>query len=524
MAFRRREDTTRDVEMAWISPFRRYAPTLLVLCVAILIAMALAAGPGGFEALHQSLVSELILILVYAALAALAAYLFVEARQREAITERERADAEELFGLSERLATTLESIGEGVVAPDLDGVITFMNGVAAQLTGWPISRALNAPVREVVRIVHEKERNPIEDPLRQALTRGSRVREDTTAILTARNGKEYPIAFHAAPILDSDGWIIGAVLVFQDVTGLRAVQRHREQLIEELSRANERLKEEVARREEGRRAALNLMQDAQLAQAALRKSEENLRETNAALEEYARVASHDLQEPLRKIESFAQVLIEDYGGKLDTQGRDYLDIMVRSAGRMRRLIRDVLAFSRAGNAERPFGAVDLTKVMALVQDNLSERVRERDAHLIMQELPTVHGDETQMIQLLQNLVGNALKFNNKPNPRVEVSVEDLGHEWKISVRDNGIGMYTADADTIFAPFKRLHSQQEYEGTGIGLAICRRIVTRHGGRIGAESELNKGSTFWFTLPKTEVGGGGPSLASASPAAMKQGEAQ
>ncbi len=519
----RREDRTRQVEMVWITPFRRYAPAVLVLCVAVLLALALATGPGGLKDWHASLVAELMLLLVYAALAALAAYLFVEARQREQITERERANAEELYGFSERLATTLESIGEGVVATDLDGIITFLNGVAAQFTGWPASRAMGAPVREVVRIVNEESRAPIEDPLRQALARGSRVREDTTAILLSRNGREHPIAFHTAPILDTDGWIIGAVLVFQDVTGLRAVQRHRVQLIEELSQANERLRQEVARREEGRRAALNLMQDAQLAQEALRKSEENLRETNAALEEYARVASHDLQEPLRKIESFSNVLVEDYGDRFDAKGRGYLDIMVKSAGRMRRLIRDVLAFSRAGVVEHPFGSVNLVKVLAVVQDNLSERIRERNAQVIVGELPTVQGDETQMIQLFQNLVGNALKFNDKPVPKVEVFAGDSDSEWKITVRDNGIGMYTSQADTIFAPFKRLHSQQEYEGTGIGLAICRRIVTRHGGRIGAESELNKGSTFWLTLPKIAAGVCGPSSPHADPVTTKQGEA-
>jgi len=600
---------TKRVEMAWIAPFRKYAPAALVLCVVILLTIAIFFPYGSLRPAFGSLSSKLILLIVYAALGALAVYLFLEAKQREESVQQEIAETEELFGLSERLNTTLQSIGEGVIATDVDGVITLMNEVAFQMTGWQSSKAIGAHAREVFRIVREETREPIDDPSREVLALGHRIREDTIALLISRSGKEQPIAFHAAPILDADGWIIGAVLVFQDVTGLRAVQRHREQLIEELSRTNERLREEVAKREEGRRAALSLMQDAQMAQAALRESEERLRvvfegiddallvhdpggrlldcnpaacgilgygrkdlldrnikdiapkpqakspaqwlktkggelipvhvhtsaimyngadaflfvardiaelqriqdelkasneqllESNSALEEYARVASHDLQEPLRKIESFAQVLIEDYGGAVDTKGREYLDIMVNSAARMRRLIRDVLAFSRAATAEKPSADVDLNHVMEVVKDNLSERIQEREATIIAHDLPLVYGDETQMVQLLQNLVGNGLKFNDHEAPRVEVFAAEDDNEWRIFVKDNGIGMRESETQTIFAPFKRLHGRQRFEGTGIGLAICRRITARHGGTIGVQSELNKGSTFWFTLPKT-----------------------
>jgi light-regulated signal transduction histidine kinase (bacteriophytochrome) len=287
---------------------------------------------------------------------------------------------------------------------------------------------------------------------------------------------------------------MGAVIVFHDVTERRRVQREREKLIQELSDTNKKLRDEVQKREAARRAALSLMQDAQTAQAALKES-------NAALEEYARVASHDLQEPLRKIESFAQVLVEDFGGKLDKQAKTYLDIMVDAANRMRRLIRDVLAFSRAGTVEKPFGAVDLNQVLTVALDNLSARINDQHAEVIFSPLPTVFADETQMIQLFQNLVGNGLKFNKGEHPKVEVCAEESRDEWKISVKDNGIGMRESERQLIFAPFKRLHSQQEFEGTGIGLAICRRIVTRHGGEIGVTAEPGKGSTFWLTMPKS-----------------------
>ena len=287
---------------------------------------------------------------------------------------------------------------------------------------------------------------------------------------------------------------MGAVIVFQDVTELQRAQHERERLFQELSTTNEKLRDEIQKREAARRTALSLMQDAKMAQAALKES-------NAALEEYARVASHDLQEPLRKIESFAQVLVEDFGSQLDKQAKTYLDIMVDAANRMRRLIRDVLAFSRAGTVEKPFGAVDLNQVLAIVKDNLSARIKDQHAEVIVGPLPTVFGDETQMIQLFQNLVGNGLKFNKSGHPKVEVCAEESRDEWKISVKDNGIGLRESERQMIFAPFKRLHTRQEFEGTGIGLAICRRIMTRHDGNIGVTAEPDKGSTFWLAMPKS-----------------------
>lgn len=614
-----KSDGTRPVEMAWSSPIRRYAPAILVICVGILLALVLQIS-GTHVAVLSSLGAQLMMVVIYGALAALAVYLFLEARQAERDVERERAAVAALSGISERLATTLESLDEGVIATDLDGVITYINPAGAQLTGWSVGRVIGLPISQVVHLVREDNRQPIEDPVQSVLGRGSRVALDVGAVLQTRNGREVPVSCRAAPILDADNWLIGAVLVLDDVSGLRAVQRQREQLIRELSEANARLEQEVTRREESRRAALSLMQDAQMAQAALNESEKRLRvlfegiddalfvydesgrlldanrvalealgraremlpnikisevlqdeadsskgegwlicrerkipvsihrsniayygrsatlvvarditelkqiedelrasnlqlrESNEALEEYARVASHDLQEPLRKIENFAQLLVEDYGSTLDEKGRRYLDIMVKSAQRMRTLIRDVLAFSRSGMAEKPFAAVDLNHVVELALDNLSEYLRERGAVVTAQPLPTIEGDATQMLQLFQNLIGNAVKFNDKPEPRVEIYALNHGSHWKICVQDNGIGMRPEDTRAIFAPFKRLHGQHEYEGTGIGLAICRRIVTRHGGKIGVDSVLKKGSTFWFTLPKQRTGDTSDSSAS------------
>ncbi len=488
-----RDISTKFVEPAWLTPFRKHAPTVLVLCVALLLVVAVVIPMARGDIATGGWLTMALLVLVFGALGALAVFLFVAARQVEKSEERGLAETRELHGLSERLNTTLRSMGEGVISTDVDGRVTLMNEAAVLLTGWSAAKALGVRASGVFQIVNEETRAPMEDPAAKVLASGKRIREDTHALLISRDGLEHPVAYNAAPILDEDGWIMGAVVIFHGTAELREAQRQREQLIVELSEANEKLKEEIRRREEARRAALSLMQDAQMAQAALKES-------NEALEEYARVASHDLQEPLRKIESFSQVLLEDYGSKVDEQGRQYLDIMVQSANRMRRLIRDVLAFSRAGTAEKPFEAVDLNHVLSIVRDNLSERIREKKAELALKPLPSVHADETQMIQLFQNLIGNGLKFNSKPKPRIEVHAEEDHGDWKVFVRDNGIGMQHAESRVIFAPFKRLHTQSEYEGTGIGLAICRRIVTRHGGTIGVESVPGEGSTFWFTLPK------------------------
>jgi PAS domain S-box-containing protein len=488
-----RDYGTKNVEPVWVVPLRRYAPAALVLCVAILLAIVIIV-PMHSAGTPPTLTTKLILLLVYSALGAVAAFLFIEARNEETTQKSELESAEELYVLSERLNTTLRSIGDGVISTDVDGGVTLLNDVALQLTGLPLAKALGMRAADLFRVINEQTREPVEDPSKRVLNTGKRIREEAHVILVGRDGSERPIAYNAAPILDADGWIMGAVIVFQDVTELRRVQREREKLIHELSETNGKLRDEIQKREAARRAALSLMQDAQTAQAALKES-------NSALEEYARVASHDLQEPLRKIESFAQVLVEDFGSKLDKQAKVYLDIMVDAANRMRRLIRDVLAFSRAGTVEKPFEAVDLNQVMTIAKDNLSARIKDQHAEVIVGPLPTVFADETQMIQLFQNLAGNGLKFNKSEHPKVEVSAEESRDEWKIFVKDNGIGLRESERQMIFAPFKRLHTQQEFEGTGIGLAICRRIVTRHGGEIGVTAEPGKGSTFWLTMPKS-----------------------
>jgi PAS domain S-box-containing protein len=226
----------------------------------------------------------------------------------------------------------------------------------------------------------------------------------------------------------------------------------------------------------------------------------DLERSNKELEQFAYVASHDLQEPLRMVASYTQLLAQRYEGQLDDKARMFIDYAVDGAVRMQRLINDLLAYSRVNTQVKTHEILDSHAVLGEALRNLSAAIEENRAIVSNDDLPTVRADAIQLSQLFQNLIGNAIKFHSAELPRIQVSACDLGREWQFSVKDNGIGIDAQYADKVFVIFQRLHTRQEYSGTGIGLAICKRIVERHGGRIWFESEPGKGSTFYFTLPK------------------------
>lgn len=232
---------------------------------------------------------------------------------------------------------------------------------------------------------------------------------------------------------------------------------------------------------------------------AHRQVQDELARSNRDLEQFAYVASHDLQEPLRMVAAYTQLLAERYQGKLDANADKYMNYAVDGALRMQNLVRDLLAFSRVGRNGREPRPVDLTGVVRLVLSNLQTLIRETNAEVKFDQLPEAVVDATQMVQLFQNLIANAIKFRG-PNPaRVSITAERNDREWTFSVADNGIGIAPEHADTVFVIFKRLHTHAEYPGSGIGLAICKKIVEQHGGRIWVESQPGQGSTFKFTLP-------------------------
>ena len=227
---------------------------------------------------------------------------------------------------------------------------------------------------------------------------------------------------------------------------------------------------------------------------------EDLKRSNAELEQFAYVASHDLQEPLRMVASFTQLLARRYRGQLDQDADEFIAFAVDGATRMQSLIQDLLAYSRVGTRVKALGPTDCKVIFERARANLLPAIEESRARVTSGPLPTVPGDEVQLVQLFQNLIANALKFGGDQPPVISITAQEEGDQWLFAVRDNGIGIAPEHQQRIFMVFQRLHHRSEYPGTGIGLAICKKIVERHGGRIWVESEPGQGATFFFTIPK------------------------
>ncbi len=226
---------------------------------------------------------------------------------------------------------------------------------------------------------------------------------------------------------------------------------------------------------------------------------QELKRSNRDLEQFAYVASHDLQEPLRMVATYTQLLAERYQGKLDETADKYIRYAVDGALRMQSLVQDLLAFSRVGRQGSDFASIDAHEIVAVAMKNLYAAIAEGGARIHCAQLPVVVADRCQLTQLFQNLIGNAIKFRGAEPPLIHITAERNDKDWLFSVVDNGIGIAPEHAETVFAIFKRLHTRAEYPGSGIGLSICKKIVEQHGGRIWVESEAGCGSAFKFTLP-------------------------
>ena len=210
---------------------------------------------------------------------------------------------------------------------------------------------------------------------------------------------------------------------------------------------------------------------------------------------------------MRAIHGFAQILTDDYGDELDEEAKEYLDRITSAAARMQMLINDLLSYSRVQGDASDFSLVSLRDVVADVLSLLEAQIEEASAHINVSPLPTVRGEQTHLIQLFQNLIGNAIKYCDRDQPRIEIDCSQKNDHWEISVRDNGIGIAPEHHDRVFEIFRRLHTEAEYPGTGIGLAICRRIVDRHGGDIWIESDGIRGTSIIFSLPVCSTSGNG-----------------
>ena len=256
------------------------------------------------------------------------------------------------------------------------------------------------------------------------------------------------------------------------------------------------------RSEEIRQLNMDLEQRVMQRTAELVERAKELARSNAELQQFAYVASHDLQEPLRMVASFTQLLAKRYGDKLDNDAREFINYAVDGANRMQTLISDLLNYSRTGTQGKPLVPTESGAILNSVMESLKIAIGESGAFVSHDPMPMVTADPQQLGQLFQNLLVNAIKFRGELPPRIQILTERSGTDWKISVRDNGIGVSEEHVDRIFVIFQRLHTKTEYPGTGIGLAICKKIVEGHGGRIWIEPSPGGGTTFCFTIPAAE----------------------
>jgi PAS domain S-box-containing protein len=380
---------------------------------------------------------------------------------------------EALFAEKERALVTLNSIGDAVACTDISGNITFLNVVAQGLTGWSSEDAAGRPMADVVRILDATSREPIPDPMAMAVGPDRPGHLPLNGVLIRRDGFETPIEDSVASIHDRDNNVVGAVIVFRDVSAARS------------------------------------------SQLQLRVVSEELERSNRELQDFATIASHDLQEPLRKIQAFGDRLAEHSAGALDDESQDSLRRMTNAAARMQTLINDLLEYSQVTIRPETPRPVDLGVIVSEVLSDLDERIRLTNGQVHVGPLPTILASPLRMRQLFQNLIANALKFHPAGvDPEVHIEATFRGGRGakgrrdrmaglEIRVRDNGIGFEEKHGERIFSPFQRLHGRQAYEGTGMGLAICRRIVAVLGGTISATSKPGEGATFVVTLPRSVV---------------------
>jgi signal transduction histidine kinase len=308
-------------------------------------------------------------------------------------------------------------------------------------------------------------------------------------------------ATHAAQVLSAQAFLLVAVL---STLILAMVIEERERARRALQDGNDVLEERIqARTRELQDTNVQLRGEVvnrERAEREVKRTVANLARSNAELQQFAYVASHDLREPLRAVGGIVQLMEKNYKAQMDDKAREYLTHIVDGVARMQLMIDDLLEFSRVGARQHAPQVVETGKVLETVLANLSVVIQESGAVVTHQGLPQISCDVTQFTQLLQNLVGNAIKFHGESRPEVHVSAEAKDSEWVFSVRDNGIGIDPQYFDRIFTIFQRLHTRRAYPGSGIGLAICKKIVTLHGGKIWVESTAGKGSSFHFTYPR------------------------
>jgi len=351
---------------------------------------------------------------------------------------------------AELLRVSLASIGDAVIATDAAALITFINPVAQKLTGWSEGEAIGMPIQRVMRLVNESTRAPVDNPLAVALHQGSVVGLANHTVLLAMGGEEIPIDDSGAPIRDHRGMMVGAIVVFRDIS-------------------------------------------------ARRRTERQLKESNEQLKQFVAAAAHDLRSPLNSVNAIAQVLSVRFTEQLGGEGNQLVGYITKGVTRMSCFLEDLLAYAHASHFERDESApASLDEALRQVIENLRAEIEASGAEVTAERLPTVAANEMHLVQLMQNLIANAIKYRSADAPRVKVSAEKNGTGWTVRVSDNGMGIEPQYLEDIFKPFRRLHGE-DLPGSGIGLATCQKIAAGYGGRIWVDSEPGRGSAFFVTLP-------------------------
>ncbi len=379
------------------------------------------------------------------------------------ITERKQ-----LAEASLRLAAIVENSEDAIYAKDLNGVVTTWNKGAERIFGYAAAEVIGKPASILIAPDGTDDFPEILNRIRG----GQRIEHYETRG-RRKDGQIIDISLSVSPIRDASDRIIGVSKIARDIS------------------ERKRIESENAR----------LFEQAQRAQSDLKRSNEELRRVNEALETFAYSASHDLQEPLRTIRISAQLLERRCGGELQGDAQECLSGILQASQRMQDLTRDLLNYATiTGAPEGPPPSVDSGSVLAAVLENLKGQVEQTGAEVISGRLPMVSAHENYLAQLFQNLISNSLKYRSARAPRVQISAEQDDAGWRFSVADNGIGIDRKYSENIFGLFKRLHTRTQYPGSGIGLAICQRIVEQYGGRIWLEASApDEGCTFCFTLP-------------------------
>jgi PAS domain S-box-containing protein len=365
--------------------------------------------------------------------------------------EAEREHLGRVDAQQQLLAAIVKSSYDAIISKTRSGTITSWNSAAEELYGYSAEQAVG---RHISLIVPPDRLDELNEIMARLETFAGTQRVETERLTS--DGRRIEVEVRISPIRNAEGHLLGASSIAHDIGERKRTERE------------------------------------------LARWRDELAKSNAELERFAYVASHDLQEPLRMVASYMQLLAQRYRGRLDSDADEFIGFAVDGANRMKNMIADLLKYSRAGRGD------DFTKFNSGVAldhalANLQFAIRETGATITHDRMPEICGIPPQMVELLQNLIGNALKFHGDRAPRIHISARRAGSAWEFAVADNGIGIAPQYRERIFEIFRRLHGREKYPGTGIGLALCRKIVVHHGGRISVDSQEGKGATFHFSFP-------------------------